>query len=143
MRTICAWCGVTTAVRCDHCNQILTTASVVGNGLYSSTAMLCANGLSPVLYTETAIERMQKTYTLCDACASMTHAERDAVLQRRRAEDPDIPSSQKLQETIAERQNPDPINRRIDHLPHEKKRGPKPTENERQASRQPTDAKQN
>jgi len=108
MKTICAWCGSTIQVRCDHCGAPLTPTSVVGASLLFSErdAMTCLNGMTPILYSAQAIEHMEKNHGICKNCAALPPNERDARLARRRQFEfhNGLPSAADLDAIVAERE---------------------------------------
>jgi hypothetical protein len=85
VKTVCAWCGATIEVRCEHCGENLVTARAIGGtfGFYGD-AMVCLNGETPVIYTEFALQRMNQTHGICESCSRLPSTERDARLTERR-----------------------------------------------------------
>jgi hypothetical protein len=79
MRKACAWCGNTIAVYCDHCNATLIETRDTLTEPY-----VCINGLSPLLYTQRAIDQMEETHGMCRDCAVLPRAEREALLKQKR-----------------------------------------------------------
>jgi len=94
MKVLCAWCGSTIQIRCNHCNAPTIAANILGGsfGLYGD-AMVCLNGETPVVFTQVAIDRMENTYGLCDPCAELPADQRDAMIKIRRAKDHEIPTT--------------------------------------------------
>jgi hypothetical protein len=103
VKILCAWCGSTIQVRCNHCNAPLVAASVLGGtfGFYGD-AMICLNGETPVVFAPHSIEKMDKTYGLCDACAELPADERDALIKIRRTKDRSIPDDSTLSTLMQE-----------------------------------------
>ncbi len=126
VKTLCAWCGSTIEIRCNHCNAPTIAANVLGGtfGLYGDAA-ICLNGETAVVFTQAAIDRMEKTYGLCDRCAELPADERDAMIKIRRAKDREIPGPEALALTMQQIESANKHERqtRAHKLPHEK-RGP-------------------
>jgi hypothetical protein len=97
VRTLCAWCGSTIAVRCNHCNAPLATSNFLGGTFaFYRDAMICLNGETPLIYSADTVAHMEKTYGLCQPCQSIPADERDAMLKARRAIDKSIPNDTDL-----------------------------------------------
>jgi len=127
MKVLCAWCGSTIQIRCNHCNAPTIAANILGGsfGLYGD-AMVCLNGETPVVFTQIAIDRMEKTYGLCDRCAELPADQRDAMIKIRRAKDHEIPNDPNLNQLLLEIEATNTHERETRaHKPPHKKRGPK------------------
>jgi hypothetical protein len=97
MKTLCAWCGSTIRVNCDHCGAPLLSANYIGCTITTDTAaMICLNAETPLVYTARAIERMHTSHGICQKCRELPEKERDALLAARRVEDQSIPRSADL-----------------------------------------------
>jgi hypothetical protein len=164
MKTICAWCGSTISVNCDHCGAPLLEANTQGSTwrTFGQNNMVCLNGLTPMIYSEEAIDRMPLSHGLCKRCSQLPEEERASLIEKRRQADRSLPSAQDLDTIVAEREGselheqatrranraaihftahklPEPKHRAIDHLPHErpaKKRGPTPIPEAPETSRE-------
>jgi hypothetical protein len=104
VKTICAWCQKTIQVRCEHCNGVLIEARAIGGtfGFYGE-AMICLNGETPIVYTDTAVRAMQTTHEICQDCAELPAEIRDGIIAARRAEKAKLPSAADLDKIIEER----------------------------------------
>jgi hypothetical protein len=77
MKTLCAWCGSTISINCDHCGSPLIAADYVGCTFTTDTkAMLCLNGQTPLVYSTTSILTMTTSHGLCQPCSKLTEEER-------------------------------------------------------------------
>jgi len=164
MKTICAWCGSVISVNCDHCGAPLLEANTQGStwATFGQNNMVCLNGLTPVIYTQEAVDRMTVSHGLCKSCENLPEQERAKLIEKRRQADGSLPSSNDLDIIAAEREGGElheqstrranraaihftahkliqPKHRAIDHLPHEKpakKRGPTPPPEAPETSRE-------
>ncbi len=85
MKIICAWCGSTIQVRCDHCAAPLIEANVIGGTFLAfGESMVCLNGEAPLIYPLRAIDEMKVSHGLCQQCADLTEDERDVLISKRR-----------------------------------------------------------
>jgi hypothetical protein len=84
-------------VRCSHCNAPLIAANVLGGtfGFYGD-AMICLNGETPIVFSQHSLEKIEKTYGLCEKCAALPKDEREAMIKIRRAADRSIPDDFRL-----------------------------------------------
>jgi hypothetical protein len=105
MKTICAWCGSTVSVNCNHCGAPLTVTSYVGS-TFDTDAMVCFNGQTPLIYSRQAIEAMPITHGICKNCRALPEETRDALLIERRRENKSLPNAGEQAEIIAAPQNP-------------------------------------
>ncbi len=103
MKIICAWCGSAISINCNHCGAPLLATNYAG-GTFEPDAMVCLNGETPLIYTQGAIDRMEISHGLCQVCAGLDEAERDAMLRRRRDADARLPSAEDLDRIVEERE---------------------------------------
>lgn len=117
MKTICAWCGSTISVTCNHCGAPLLHTNYAGS-TYSTqgAAMVCLNGLTPLIYSQFSIEAMEISHGICEPCSKLTNAERDALIVKRREADPRAPDNAALARISAE-PHPGPAHERETRRP--------------------------
>jgi hypothetical protein len=126
MREICAWCGSTMQIRCSHCNAPLAAANVLGGsfGFYGD-AMICLNGETPIVFSRHSLEKIEKTYGLCETCAALPKDEREAMIKIRRAADRSIPDDNAIARTMQEIESTNKHERETRaHRRPQEKRGP-------------------
>ena len=126
MKTICAWCGSTISVNCEHCGEKLIPAITIGGtfALYGD-ALICLTSETPMVYSKDAVQRMAITHGLCETCSRLPSTERDALLTQRRLTDPRLPSAADLDAIAAEQRISEATKDAAPHLEYfHEKRGP-------------------
>ncbi len=126
MKTICAWCGSPISTNCDHCGAPLLTTQITGStfGFGTQDAMVCLNGLTPVVYTGDAIDRMTVSHGMCARCLNLKEDERSQLVHARRQLDAGLPSAADLERIVAKRENVESHEQETRRANRSEKRGP-------------------
>lgn len=82
MKTVCAWCDKIIRVTCPHCHGPLAEANYPGSTY--AAAYVCLTGETPITYSMHAVREMQASHGVCQSCADLTPAQRDAILKEKR-----------------------------------------------------------
>lgn len=101
MKNLCALCSATVSVTCDHCNAPLIATNTVGNNWLLGAAMVCLNGITPVVYTNVAIAKMETVYAYCQNCAALPVENRERHLAKVRETNTAVPEDDRLIQNTA------------------------------------------
>jgi hypothetical protein len=100
MRKLCAACGSVVSITCDHCAAPMMAANYVGNTWFHGAAMVCLNGMTPVVYSQASIDAMEKTHTLCKGCTQLDGGQLESMIEAHRQADPTVPTIDELRDIL-------------------------------------------